>query len=238
MCKTQDAQIYAKNLAKNRAKAEREGTPLAETAKPSGSFGRQFVLGAIAQAVISPLIGKLMDLVSKKTGKVNYIVPFAGNAIFLLLTVVMVCTIKLDLDLPKTKGIKSLGLLFINADIVVFLFMTFALGTCWGFIETFLFVLLKDDMGAPMWLLGLTITTGALASIPFLFIADWLVSKIGRVNVFIIAFAMYSVRYFGYSYITNPWMAFPFEALELFTHNLMRIATVQYVGAMAPKGNI
>ena len=70
--------------------------------------------------------------------------------------------------------------IFLNIDIDVFLFMTFVLGNCWGFVETFLFVYLKDDMGAPMSLLGLTITTGAVASIPVLYVADWVVDKVTR----------------------------------------------------------
>ena len=28
----------------------------------------------------------------------------------------------------------------------------------------------------------------------------------------------------GYSYITNPWLAFPFEALEVFTYQLKKVA--------------
>ena len=58
--------------------------------------------------------------------------------------------------------------------------MTFIMGNCWGFVETFLFMYLKDDMGASMSLLGLTITVGAVASIPFLFVADWIVDKVRR----------------------------------------------------------
>ena len=60
----------------------------------------------------------------------------------------------------------------------------------------------------------------------------------GRVNVFIVALAMYAVRYIGYSYITVGWMSFPFEALEVFTNTLMRIASIEYTGEIAPKGTI
>lgn len=77
----------------------------------------------------------------------------------------------------------------------------------------------------------------AFEQVPLISYAHLLIFfQMGRVNVFITALAMYAVRYIGYSFITNPWMAFPFEALELFTNNLMRVAAVQYVGAMAPKG--
>jgi len=144
----------------------------------------------------------------------------------------------LKLELPKTSGLRGLLPLLKDVDLVVFLVAMFALGSMWGFIETFLFVYLKDDMGAPMYLLGLTITVGAVISIPFLYISDWLVAKIGRVNVFIIGLLTFCVRYVGYSLIKDPWMAFPFEALELLTNNLTRIAMIAHVGAIAPKGEL
>ena len=78
-------------------------------------------------------------------------------------------------------------------------------------------------------MLGLTITTGSLVSIPFLFYSDWILKKIGVINVFILALTMYGVRYVGYSFITCAWYAFPFEALEVFTLYLMRVAQAQYI---------
>lgn len=203
----------------------------------SGSLGRQYVFEALAQAVISPSVGKLMDFVSQTTdGKPNYLVPFLALDVFLALTVVMIMCIKLNLNLPKSSGVKGLKLIFSNLDICFFLGVMFVLGNCFGFVETFLFLYLKDEMGAPMYLLGLTITTGAVISIPFLYVSDWIVNKVGKENVFITALFMYAIRYVGYSYITNPWMSFPFEALELFTLQLMKVATSQYAGQRAPKG--
>ena len=67
---------------------------------------------------------------------------------------VMICCIKLDLNLPKSSGFKGLKQIFTTLDIVFFLAVQFILGNCLGFVETFLFLYLKDDMGAPMYLLG------------------------------------------------------------------------------------
>ncbi len=64
-----------------------------------------------------------------------------------------------------------------------------------------------------MSLLGLTITVGAVVSIPFTFVGDVIVDKCGSENMFFFALVAYCIRYVGYSYITNPWMAFPFEAI-------------------------
>ena len=82
---------------------------------------------------------------------------------------------------------------------------------------------IQEDLNAPIYLLGLTITTGALGklstkqvssyfhscvpvSIPFLYMSDYIVGKVGMVNMFILGLAMYGVRYLGYSYLTCPWL--------------------------------
>ena len=185
--------------------------------KQGGSIGRQFVFMALAQAIISPLLGKVMDVASAG-GPPNYVVPFVAQDVFTLLALCLLCFAKIDIHLPKTAGWAGVKKIFQNVDTCVFLFIFFILGNLWGFIETFLFIYLKSSMGAPMYLLGLTITTGAVVSIPFLFISDWLVKKIGMVNVLIIALFTYSIRYIGYSYITNAWYAFPFEVRTPLAH--------------------
>ncbi len=40
-------------------------------------------------------------------------------------------------------------------------------------------------------------------------------------------------RYVGYSYITCAWFAFPFEALEVFTLFLLRVASSKYIQVLA-----
>ena len=100
----------------------------------------------------------------------------------------------MDVDLPKSPGLKGVKKIFTNLDICFFLGVMFILGNCFGFVETFLFPYLREEMSAPMYLLGLTITTGNLISIPFLYISDWIVAKVGNENVFITAFMAYAIR--------------------------------------------
>ena len=94
MCKIQDGENEDGKKKKN------------GSSKPQGSLGRQFVMSSLAQAIISPIIGQLMDVVSRSTGKPNYLVPFMGNVFFLILTLLNVCFIKLDVSLPKSEGFK------------------------------------------------------------------------------------------------------------------------------------
>ena len=73
------------------------------------------------------------------------------------------------------KGLRSI---LTNFEILLFLVMMFICGIMYGFVETFLFVFLKEDLHAPMYLLGLTITTGAVVSLPFLYYSDSIVKKV------------------------------------------------------------
>ena len=137
-----------------------------------------------------------MDYIARQhnDGQPNYYVPFFGQVFFLLICIVSVWMINMELNLPKSTGLKGIKKIFSSIDICFFLAVMFVLGNCFGFVETYLFLYLKDEMAAPMKLLGLTITMGALVSIPFLYIGDWIVGKMGNENVFITAFMAYAIR--------------------------------------------
>merc|ERR1711874_584689 len=81
----------------------------------------------------------------------------------------------------------------------------------------------------PMYLLGLTITTGAVVSLPFLYYSDAIVKKVGCEVVIAVALLMYAVRYVGYSYIHCAWYAFPFEALEVFTFFSLQVGAAKFI---------
>lgn len=207
----------------------------------SGAYGRQIMYNALAQAIVSPLIGLIMDKLTELTGYTNYLAPFLISDLLLLITFMCILLINMDLGLPKGSDVswkEDMKAILSNSSVVAFLISMFVCGAMYGFVETFLFIYLKEDLNAPIFLLGLTITTGALISCPFLYIADYLVDKAGKVNVIVWALLMYGVRYVGYSYITCAWFAFPFEALEIFTLYILRVAAANYIKVYAPPGTL
>ena len=144
-----------------------------------GAYGRQILYNALAQAIVSPLIGVVMDEITAITGYTNYFAPFFISDGLLIITFICVYAINMDLDLPKGGNtIKSIKSGLSNLNMIVFIVMMFVCGSMYGFVETFLFIYLKEDLNAPIFLLGLTITTGALISCPFLYISDMLVDKV------------------------------------------------------------
>lgn len=150
-----------------------------EAAGNKGSYGRQIVYKTLATAIVSPLVGLVMDKITAMTGSINYTAPFMISNVLLLCSLISLCFIDKDIGLPKSDTMKGVKTILSNINIMVFLVMVFVCGTMFGFVETFLFVYLKvqnssydsshktnsifqEDLNAPIYLLGLTITTGAL----------------------------------------------------------------------------
>merc|ERR1719341_2747495 len=202
-----------------------------------GAYGRQILYKTLAQAVISPLVGALMDYITAQQGQPNYVASFIIADILFLISFVCALKCDMDLELPKSKdSMGGLKAILTNLEILLFLVMMFVCGSMYGFVETFLFVFLKEDLHAPMYLLGLTITTGAVVSLPFLYYSDTVVKKVGCHGIIAIALLMYGVRYVGYSYIMCAWYAFPFEALEVFTFYSLQVGAAEFARAHAPPG--
>ena len=105
-------------------------------------------------------------------------------------------------------------------DVDIFLTMMLLLGTCWGFLEAYLFIYLiemnassyllgtvqphrsgKHALSNSRYCLGFTVTLGSLVGLPFLYISDAIVKKLGKVVIIITAFFLYSARFIGYSFI-------------------------------------
>ena len=144
-----------------------------------GAYGRQILYKTLAQAVISPTVGALMDYITAQQGQPNYVASFIIADVMLIISFVCALKIDMDLELPINKdAMKGLRSILTNFEILLFLVMMFVCGIMYGFVETFLFVFLKEDLHAPMYLLGLTITTGAVVSLPFLYYSDSVVKKV------------------------------------------------------------
>ena len=108
-----------------------------------GSYGRQIVYKTLANAMVAPLVGVIMDKITAATGAVNYVAPFVICDVLLLCALVSLCFVDRDIGLPKTDTKKGVKLILTNVNIMVFLFMVLMCGVMFGFVETFLFVYLK-----------------------------------------------------------------------------------------------
>ena len=114
-----------------------------EEAGNKGSYGQQILYKTLAQAIISPLVGVLMDQITLLTGKTNYIAPFVMCDLLVLCAMLSLCFIDDDIGIPKSDTKKGVKIIFSNINIMMFIAVTFICGTMFGYVETFLFVFLK-----------------------------------------------------------------------------------------------
>ncbi|RVE50649.1 hypothetical protein evm_004681 [Chilo suppressalis] len=202
--------------------------------KYGGDFGRERLFSSIGMAIFSPITGMLIDMQSKQAGHTDYSAAFYTYDVLLLISAITVAVMPLGAKLPADNLIRDLVNIIKMPHIIIFIFFLFALGNFWGFIESYLFIYLKE-LGAPNFLLGITVTVGTLSSIPFLYGADAITARIGHVNVIIVAFFSHAARLVGYSFIENSWWCFPFEAMESLSVHLMWVAAATYCAMLAPK---
>ncbi|KAG4066826.1 hypothetical protein HA402_012893 [Bradysia odoriphaga] len=203
--------------------------------KYGGDFGRERLFSSIGMAIFSPITGLLIDYTSRGLGYTDYSAAFYTYDILLLVSTVTVLLMPIGEKLPADNVFRDLWNLVKMPHVLIFILFLFVLGNFWGFIESFLFLYLKE-LGAPNYLLGITITVGTVSSIPFLYGAEAITRRVGHVNLIIIAFFSHAVRLVGYSFIDDAWWCFPFEAMEALSCHLMWVAAATYCAILAPKG--
>lgn len=168
--------------------------------KYGGDFGREKLFSSLGMALFSPVTGALIDMNSRRLGYTDYSAAFFTYDVLILVSALTVFLMPLGTKLPADNIFRDLINIFKMANVIVFIIFLFILGNLWGFIESFLFFYLKD-LGAPNYLLGITVTVGTISSMPFLYGAEKITKKIGHVNVIIIAFFAHAGRLMGYSFI-------------------------------------
>ncbi|XP_034239545.1 uncharacterized protein LOC117644314 [Thrips palmi] len=198
-----------------------------------GQFGRERLFSSVGMAIFSPLCGLLIDQ-SSAGGVTDYSSAFYTYDVLLLVSCVTLALMPIGGNVPAENIMKDLLRLLRMPHVMCFILFLFALGNFWGFIESFLFLYLKE-LGAPNYVLGITVTVGTLSSIPFLYGAEEITSRFGHVNVIVLAFFSHAARLMGYSFIETAWWCFPFEAIESLAVHLMWVAAATYCSILAPK---
>lgn len=206
----------------------------------NSSYGRQRFWAILATGVFSPICGFIIDHMSYNTDEFgqrinNYDPAFHFFNVLTALTLFKASMIDVKISALPTNVWGNVRPLLKSANVWIFLFSVFIMGSCWGFLEGFLFIWLQK-LNAPNYLMGLTVTVGAFIGLPFLYGSEWFVNKIGAVQLLLIALLVYFIRLVGYSLLDNPWWCIPYELMEAFTLHLMWVATVRLAYQISPPG--
>ncbi|XP_058447076.1 uncharacterized protein LOC131427682 isoform X2 [Malaya genurostris] len=206
---------------------------LAMIEQQGGDFGREKLFSSVGMAIFTPLTGLLIDYFSEGVHSTNYNPAFYTYDILLGLSLISVMFLPIGKKLPSENIMKNLFQILQHPHVLVFIFFLFFLGSFWGFIESYLFVIMKE-MGSPNYLLGLTYTVGTVASIPMMYLTGPITKKVGHVNLLVVAFFAHALRILGYSFIHNPFWCFPIELNEAISCYFMWVVATTYCAVLAP----
>uniref|UniRef100_A0A1B0GNF1 Major facilitator superfamily associated domain-containing protein n=1 Tax=Phlebotomus papatasi TaxID=29031 RepID=A0A1B0GNF1_PHLPP len=120
--------------------------------KYGGDFGRERLFSSIGMAIFSPITGVLIDYTSRGLGYTDYSAAFYTYDLLLIISTVTVLLMPLGEKLPADNVFRDLWNLLKLPHVMIFIIFLFMLGNYWGFIESFLFLYLKE-LGAPNYLL-------------------------------------------------------------------------------------
>ncbi|XP_076333353.1 major facilitator superfamily domain-containing protein 6-like [Tachypleus tridentatus] len=211
-----------------------DAVSMAVTQKYNADVGYQRMWQALAMCSFAPLSGGLVDWISEDVNAKNYSPCFYLYAALYLTAAVVSLFVDLSMKIPSEGAFKNLWILLCTIEVDFMLFHVLFLGISWGFLENFLFWFLESELESSTLLMGLTLTVGAGTGVPMAIYSSWITEKIGHVNVLILAFAAYTVRFLGYSYATSPYLCLIYETMENFTVTLLTVGVTLYCTHLAP----
>nr|CAD7403617.1 unnamed protein product [Timema poppensis] len=205
-------------------------------------FGHQRLWGAIGWGMLSILAGYLIDKFSSGHVTKNYMPIFYLSTIMIILDMVASSRLKYSQAILSASIVRDVGRLLSELRVVIFLLCCIFIGLSTGLLWQFLFWHLEDisaDVDQP-WMktleglvMGIRCFGGEL---PFFFLSGRILKMIGHIHAMSLVLAAFSIRFFLYAALTNPWWCLPIELLQGITYGIFYTAMASYANIAAPPG--
>lgn len=124
---------------------------------------------------------------------------------------------------------QGLGTVLCNCEYLYFILTILFCGFAAGIIQTFLFWHLQD-IGGTQFLFSCIAVLQCASDIIMYFCSGTLITYLGHQRVLYAGLVCYTIRFLGYTFITNSWVVLPFELLHGVTNAAVWSAGVVYVG--------
>ena len=200
-----------------------------EIAKTSGSsYGQLRVWGSIGWSVSTWLIGASIE-------RTDIRIFFYLYAIFMgvLLLASFIQPGRVYTNLNPSLKLNFRG--FLRFDIVIFLVSIYLISTTSGVVYAF-FSIYMDRIGAGEGMIGLGWSLGSLTEIPVMLFSALLLRRIGAAGLLKISFVTYMVRWFLFSFITQPELALMVQLLHGLSFGMFLVGSVTFLSERAPLG--
>ncbi|KAH3831315.1 hypothetical protein DPMN_104578, partial [Dreissena polymorpha] len=196
-------------------------------------WGRQRLWGTIGFTAFAVTSTFIMDAISQSHKTINYSVSFY---IFMGLTTIsaFVTYFLNPKNVQSARLLKNLKPL-LTFKILAFLLVMMSFGMMNVVIEAYLFWFLQE-LGGPQKLLGLCVVFSCIPEMIMFHFAGAFIKKFGNIPCVLLACPAYAVRFFCYSFLSNPWFVLPVEMTHCFTFALMYASATGYANSISPEG--
>ena len=135
----------------------------------------------------------------------------------------------------KTDIKGGLRLLDQNSDALIFFFLVFVIGTSSGCIENFAYVRVRE-VGGSGNSMGMLRLISSLAGAPMFWFSGPLTEALGTDVILVMSLLAYTIRFFNYAWMRQPYHAIPAEALRGLTFALFWSSGSMYAHKISPPG--
>lgn len=202
-------------------------------------YGRTRLFGSLGYGVASFGIGALLDRFHYQfCGKTmtNYTMLFYIFAGFMVLGFFFALFgVSFEYNQTDSKHSSAMDVLRVfgtlrhGSFLLIAWFLGFSHGGTMNFLNWYL-----EDLGATRFLMGIGTSCRAAAIVIGFLISNTVINKIGHFNMIFFALIAYTLSFFGYSFIRNPWYALPIETAQGICYSMSWSACITYLGAAAP----
>ncbi|XP_045603621.1 major facilitator superfamily domain-containing protein 6 [Procambarus clarkii] len=212
--------------------------------KARHNYGRQRMWGSVSWGVVGLVSGALVNYYSRGQPQINYTPALIICSTLLFFNLIASSRIKFNLPQREKLKAKHFGVAICSVRMIVFLLTVVVNGVVSGVVMTFQFIVIEEvatawDPNFPYMKLLQGIIHGVstfLGEVPFMFLSSYIIKHLGNITTFAVSLASYSVQYFLFSCVINPW----FFALTCLLHGLsfglFYPNMSAYANLMSPKG--
>lgn len=208
-------------------------------------YGKQKMWGSIGFGLLGATAGYLVDIFSNGEFQKDYTCIFIILLIFMIFDIITSITLKKknhECSEQEPSVLREILAVGRENKMWVFAWWCIGAGMCTGVVWNFLFWYTEDIASSEqkIWLKTLQgLMSGIqcfLAELPFNFISGNILKKLGHINVMSLVLLTYSIRFMGYSLISNPWFLLPLELLHGPSLGLCWPTMVSYGDKVTPPG--
>jgi len=212
-------------------------------------YGAQRVWGSIGWGLFTVVAGYLVDTGSTGSSSIDYSPAFLLMAGLMTLDIACAALIKIPpAERPNSVWAGVLSILR-QPRVAVFLVWCFGCGLLTSVIWQWLLWYLSDlatkgstssCVASQSWvttLLGINMAVQCfVGEVPMFFLSGWVLRNLGHAHTMSLVLIAFSLRFFLYSLLSDPWFSLPIELLNGVTFGLCYAAMTGYAHTIAPEG--